>query len=125
MTATDAAIREIKVLIETTSQTQAKKPTTVTRSKDQGPRVEITNDCSTTQDNQERMEGVDCGGLDQSRHAPQLMPGGTLTDDGETTSMKKPVEELTENPAANPVTKTERNKVIPATPRMLYPTRGL
>jgi hypothetical protein len=51
MTATDAAIREIKVLIETTSQTQAKKPTTVARSKDQGPRVEIVNNCITTQDN--------------------------------------------------------------------------
>jgi hypothetical protein len=34
LTATDAAIREIKVLMETTSQTQAKKPTTVARSKD-------------------------------------------------------------------------------------------
>jgi hypothetical protein len=35
MTATDAAIREIKALIVTTSQTQAQKPTTVVRSKDQ------------------------------------------------------------------------------------------
>jgi hypothetical protein len=66
MTATDAAIREIKVMIETTSQTQAKKPTTVARSKDQGPRGEIANNCITNQDNEERMERVDCGGLDQS-----------------------------------------------------------
>jgi hypothetical protein len=93
MTATDAAIREIKAPIDTTSQTQAKKPTTVARSKDQGPRVENVNNCITTQDNEERIEVVDCGGLDQSRHAPQLMPGGTVTDDGETTPMKKPVEE--------------------------------
>jgi hypothetical protein len=112
MTATDAAMRGIKVMIETTSQTQAKKPTTVARSKDQGPRVEIANKCITTQDNEKRMEGVDCGGLDQRRHTPQLMPGGTLTDAGETTPMKKPVEELTERPAAKPATKTERNKVI-------------
>jgi hypothetical protein len=55
------------------------------------------------------MDGVDCSGLDQSRHAPQLMPGGTLTDDGETTPIKKPVEELTDKPAAKPATKTERN----------------
>jgi hypothetical protein len=52
------------------------------------------------------------------------MPGGTLTDDGETTPMKKPVEELTEKPAAKPATKTELNKVIPATPRTIDPTRG-
>jgi hypothetical protein len=39
--------------------------------------------------------------------------------------MKKPVEELTEKPAAKPATKTERNKVIPATPRTIDPTRGL
>jgi hypothetical protein len=64
-----SAIREIKVLIETTSQTQAKKPTTVARSKDQGLRLEIVNNCVTTQDNEEGMEAVDCGGLDQSRHA--------------------------------------------------------
>jgi hypothetical protein len=57
MTATDAAIREIKVLVETTSQTQAQKPTTVARSKDQGPRVENVNNCITIQDNEERMEG--------------------------------------------------------------------
>jgi hypothetical protein len=125
MTATDAAIREIKVLIETTSQTQAKKPTTVARIKDQRPRVEIVNNCTTTQDNEERMEGVDCGGLDQGRHARQLMPGGTLTDDGETTPMKKPVEELATKPAAKPATKTEGNKIIPATPRTIDPTRGL
>jgi hypothetical protein len=120
---------KIKVLIETTSQTQAKKPTTVARSKDQGPRVEIVNNCITAQDHEERMEGVDCGGLDQSRYAPQFMPGGTLTDDGETTPMKKSVEDPTERPAAKPAakpaTKTERNKVIPAAPRTLDPTRGL
>jgi hypothetical protein len=98
MTATDAAIREIIVLIKTTSQTQAKKSTTVARSKDQGPHVEIVNNCITTQDNEDRMEGVDCGSLDQSRHAPQLMPWSTLSDDGETTPMKKPVEELTVKP---------------------------
>jgi hypothetical protein len=40
------------------------------------------------------------------------MPGGTLTNDGETTPMKKPEEELTEKPAAKPATKTERNNVI-------------
>jgi hypothetical protein len=88
MTATDAAIREIKVLIETTSQTQVQKPTTVARSKDQGPGVGIVNNCLTTQGNEERMKGVDCGGLDQSRHARQLMPGGTLTDYGETIPTK-------------------------------------
>jgi hypothetical protein len=87
--------------------------------------VEIVNNCITTQDNEDRMERVDCGSLDQSRHSPQLMPGGTLTDDGETTPMKKPVEEITEKPAAKPATKTERNKVIAATPRRIDPTRGL
>jgi hypothetical protein len=71
------------------------------------------------------MEGVDCGSLDQSRHAHQFMPGGTLTDDGETPPMRKLVEELMEKPAARAATKTERNKVIPATPRMIDPTRGL
>jgi hypothetical protein len=96
MTATDAAMREIKVPFETASQTPAKKPTTVAPSNGQGPRVEIVNNCLTTQDNEERMEGVDCGGLDQSRHAPQLLPGGTLTDDGETIPTKKPVEGLTD-----------------------------
>jgi hypothetical protein len=53
------------------------------------------------------------------------MPGGTLTDDGETTPMKKPVEELMEKPAAEPATKPELNKVIPATPRTIDPTPGL
>jgi hypothetical protein len=48
MTATDAAIREMKVLIETTSQTQAKKPTTVARSNDQELCEEIVNHCITT-----------------------------------------------------------------------------
>jgi hypothetical protein len=53
------------------------------------------------------------------------MPGGTLTDDGETTPLKKPLEELTEKPAAKPVAKTERNKVIPAILRTIDPRRGL
>jgi hypothetical protein len=53
------------------------------------------------------------------------MLGGTLTDDGETTPMKKPVEELTEKPAAKPATKTKPNKVIPATPCTIDPTRRL
>jgi hypothetical protein len=70
MIAIDVAIREIKVLIETTSQTQAKKPTTVGQTTDQGLCVEIVNNCITTQDNEKRMEGVDCVGLHQSRHAP-------------------------------------------------------
>jgi hypothetical protein len=107
MTTTDAAIREIKVLIETTSQTQVKKPTTVAQSKDQGPGVEIDNNCLTTQDNEECMEVVDCGGLDQSTHAPQLMPGGQLTDDGKPTPAKKPAQEPTEKRAAKPATKTD------------------
>jgi hypothetical protein len=125
MTATDAVIREIKALIEITSQTQGQKPTTVARSKYQGPRVEIVNNCITTQDNEDRMEEVDGGGLDQSRHARQLMPGGTLTDDGKTTPMKKPVEEKMEKPAAKPATQTEWNKVIWATLRTVDPPRGL
>jgi hypothetical protein len=57
MTVTDASMWEITVLIETTSQTQAKKPTTIARSKDQGLHVDIVNNCLTTQDNEERMEG--------------------------------------------------------------------
>jgi hypothetical protein len=61
----------------------------------------------------------------QSRHACQLMPGGTLTDNGETRPIKKPVEEHTEKPAAKPAKKTERNKVIPATRRTINPTHGL
>jgi hypothetical protein len=60
------------------------------------------------------MEGVDCGGLDQSRHACQLMSGGTLTDNSETIPMKKPVEELMAKPAGKPATKTAKNKVFPA-----------
>jgi hypothetical protein len=48
MTAKDAAIREIQVLIETTSKSQAKKPTTVARRTDQGPGVEIVNNFLTT-----------------------------------------------------------------------------
>jgi hypothetical protein len=61
------------------------------------------------------MEREDCGDLDQSRHAPQLMPGGTLTDDGEITPMKTLVEEPTDRPAGKPAAKTEWNKVIQAT----------
>jgi hypothetical protein len=116
MTTTEAAIRETTVLMETTSQTPAQKPTTVVRSQDQGPRVEIINNCITTQDNEECLEVVDYGGLDQSRHARQLMPQGTLTDDGESIPIKKPLEELTQKLAAKPDTKTPQNKVIPAIP---------
>jgi hypothetical protein len=53
------------------------------------------------------------------------MQGGTLTDDGETTPMKNPLEELREKPAANPSTKTERNKIIPAIPGTIDPICGL
>jgi hypothetical protein len=125
MTTTDAAIREIKVLIETTFHTQAKKPTTVARSKDQGPCMEIADNYITIQDNEERMKVVDYSGLDQSSHAPQLMPGGTLSDYGETTPTKTLVEELIDERAAKPATKTDRNKVIPETPRTIDPTHGL
>jgi hypothetical protein len=70
-------------------------------------------------------ERVDCRGLDQSSHASQLMPEGPRSDDGETTPMKKPVEELTTKPGAKPATRRERNKVIPGTPHMINPTGGL
>jgi hypothetical protein len=53
------------------------------------------------------------------------MSGGIQTDDGETTPMKKPVEELTEKPAAKPATQTEQNKVIPVTPCTIDPSHGL
>jgi hypothetical protein len=43
------------------------------------------------------------------------MPGGRLTDDGKTTPMNKPVEQLTEKLGAKPATKIEWNKIIPAT----------
>jgi hypothetical protein len=62
------------------------------------------------------MEGVDCGGLDQSRHDRQLMLSGTPTDDDETTPMNELVEKPMDKQAAKPVTKTEQNIVIPATP---------
>jgi hypothetical protein len=71
------------------------------------------------------MEGVDSGGLDPSRHSPQLIQGGTLTNNDETKLMKKPVEELTDTPSGKPTTKTERKRVIPATPRMFHPKHGL
>jgi hypothetical protein len=86
--------------------------------------VEIVNNCITTQDHEEHIEGVDWGGLNQSRHARQPMPGGTLTDAVETTPMKKPVEEPPETPTAKPATKTELNKVISVTLRRIDPTCG-
>jgi hypothetical protein len=70
LTATDAAIREIKVLSVTTSQTQVQKPTAIVRSKDQGPHLEIVNNSITTQDNEEYIEGVDCCSLDESPTCP-------------------------------------------------------
>jgi hypothetical protein len=86
------------------------------------------------------MDGVDCGNLNQSRHAPQLTPGGTTTPDdattpgatmtpGDTTSEistpPKPtdtaVPEQTDEPAAKP----EREKVTPAMPLTTDSTREL
>jgi hypothetical protein len=87
--------------------------------------MDIANNYITTQDNEKLMNSVDCGGLDQSRHARQLMPGGTLTYDCETTPMKKLFEKLMEEPATKPATKPERNEVILATPRMIDPKPGL
>jgi hypothetical protein len=87
--------------------------------------VEIAKDGIITQDNEECMLGVDCGSLDESRHAPQLMRGGTLTDDGETTPIKEPVEELPEMPATKAPTKIEWNRVVPATACTIDQIRGL
>jgi hypothetical protein len=69
MTATDAAIREIKCLIEMKSATM--KPTTVEpkNKESEVPRYRILKNNIATQKNEERMEGVDCGDLNQSRHA--------------------------------------------------------
>jgi hypothetical protein len=124
MTATDAAIREIKVLIETSPQTLAKKSTTVAPHQEQVPSAGIVNNCPAIPDNEERMEGVGCGGLDQRRHAPQLMPGGILADVGETTLTGKPAQAQQNKTVAKPTTKAERNKISPATPRTIDPPRG-
>jgi hypothetical protein len=69
------------------------------------------------------MEGVDYGNLNQSRHAPQLTPGGTTTPDdattpgvtitpGDTTSQisipPKPTETAVPEQTDEPATKPER-----------------
>jgi hypothetical protein len=87
--------------------------------------VEIINNSITIQDNEERIEVVDFGSLDECRHANQLIPGGTITHNGETTPIKKPVQKLREKPAAKPASKTEWNKVIPAILPTIDPIRGL
>jgi hypothetical protein len=46
--------------------------------------MDIVSNYITIQDNKECIEGVNCGSVDQSRHAHQLIPLGTLTDDGKT-----------------------------------------
>jgi hypothetical protein len=69
------------------------KPTTVVQSKDQGPYVELVNNCITTQDNEERIAGIVYGSFDQSRHTPELIPAGTLIENGELILMKELVDE--------------------------------
>jgi hypothetical protein len=56
MTTTDTAMREFQVLIEPTSQIQAKKSMSFVQSKNQGVYVKIVNNCITTQDN-EKLHG--------------------------------------------------------------------
>jgi hypothetical protein len=89
---------------------------------------------------EDRMEGVDCGNLNQSRHAPQLTPGGTTTPDdattpgvtitpGDTTSQistpPKPTETAVPEQTDEPAAKPERKKVTPALPLTTDSTRGL
>jgi hypothetical protein len=47
------------------------------------------------------------------------MPGGLLTDNGETTLMKNPVEDQIYKPAANLTIKTEWNNVISSIQSMI------
>jgi hypothetical protein len=124
MTATDAAIREIKDLIENSPQTLARKSPSVAPPKEQVPGESILNNSRCIQDNEECMEGVNCGGLGQSRHAPQLTPGSTLTEMGEPeTPPGNQVEESQRKPAPKP--EPERRIITPAIPRTIDPTRGL
>jgi hypothetical protein len=75
-------------------------------------------------DNEDRLAGVACAGLDEIRYPREPIPEGTRSDDCETTTMKKSIEHLTEKPGSKRTITIEQNKVIPAIPRMIDPIWG-
>jgi hypothetical protein len=70
MTAKDVTIREIEALVEKSPETPTKQHTIYARPNVQVPRLTILRNNFATEDIEERMKGVDCGGSGQSRNAP-------------------------------------------------------
>jgi hypothetical protein len=111
ITETDSYILNIQKTIESVcatanvGHTEIQRQTTATRKNERnqtngtGRRqpVPIEQPEKGIKGSDDRMDGVDCGGLDQSRHVPEIAPGSTRTEgntthgDSETLPRPKPV----------------------------------